>query len=75
MAAKTAPRLLKIPQVADVLGCSERHVYRLISLGALSVVDIAAPGSHSPKTRVPEPELAAFQTGRTRNARDLSAAG
>jgi excisionase family DNA binding protein len=75
MAAQTAPRLLKIPQVADVLGCSERHVYRLIADGDLATVDIGTRGSRTPKTRVPESELVAFQTGRTSNAKRLRAAG
>jgi excisionase family DNA binding protein len=67
-ATKTAPRLLRIPQVADVLGCSPRHVYRLIAAGALPVVDIGTPGSGTPKSRVPEPEVVAFQTARLTRA-------
>lgn len=61
MATKIAapPRLLPIPNVAEVLGCSRGHVYTLIAAGLLNTVDIAPPGKAS-KTRVPESSLNAY---------------
>mgnify|MGYP001052194527 CR=1 FL=1 len=44
--------VLKIPQVAEILGCSDRHVYRLIDAGALPAVDISPPGSQRSRTRI-----------------------
>lgn len=74
MAAKTAapPRLLRIPQVADVLGCSRGHVYNLIAAGQLDTVDIAPPGNAS-KTRVPESSVTAYVASRLANAKQLRA--
>lgn len=56
-------RLLSVPQVADALGCSTRHVYNLIGQGGLRVVNIAA-GTNS-KTRIRESDLDAFVQSRT----------
>jgi excisionase family DNA binding protein len=44
--------VLKIPQVAEILGCSDRHIYRLIESGALPAVDISPPGSQRSRTRI-----------------------
>lgn len=52
--------VLTIQQVADRLGCSKPHVYRLINSGALPAVDIASPDSKRSKTRVRLDDLAAF---------------
>lgn len=52
-----APRLFSIPETAERLGCSVRHVYELISDGRLRSVDI---GRNQPKSRVREDDLAAW---------------
>lgn len=48
----TSVIVLKIPQVAEILGCSDRHIYRLIDAGALPAVDISPPGSQRSRTRI-----------------------
>jgi excisionase family DNA binding protein len=48
----TSITVLKIPQVAEMLGCSDRHVYRLIDAGVLPAVDISPPGSQRSRTRI-----------------------
>ena len=73
MATKTAPRLLKIPEVAEHLGCHRDTVYELIARGELDTVDISTHGRS--KSRVPEPSLAAFIERRTTPAKRLRAAG
>lgn len=52
--------VLTIQQVADRLGCSKPHVYRLINTGVLPAVDIASPDSPRTKTRVRIDDLDAF---------------
>jgi len=61
--------VLTIPQVAERLGCSNPHVYRLINTGALPAVDIASPGSPRTKTRVRVDDLEGFlQSSRVSSA-------
>ncbi len=36
----TARLVYSVPEAAEMLGCSDDHVYRLISKGALKRVDI-----------------------------------
>jgi hypothetical protein len=74
-APKPLPRLLTIPQTAELLQCGDNHVYNLIADGDLSTVDIARRGSRKPKTRVPEDVAAAFLAGRTSKPKQLRAAG
>lgn len=57
-------KYLSIPQVADMLGVARSTVYRHISDGAFTLVDIGRKGQA--KTRVPQSELDAFIAGRTR---------
>jgi len=52
--------VLKIPQAAEILGCSTRHVYRLIESGALRAVDISPPGSQRSRTRIRFTDLEAY---------------
>lgn len=52
-----APRLLRIPEAAEHLGCSKDHVYDLIAGGKLAVVNI---GTGRSKSRVAETELARY---------------
>lgn len=54
--------VLTIQQVAERLGCSKPHVYRLINSGALPAVDIAPPDSKRSKTRVRLDDLDRFLT-------------
>ena len=58
--------LLTIPETALRLGCSDMHVYRLISSGELSAVDVSQRGSRRPKTRVRSDDLASYIDARTR---------
>lgn len=53
-------RLLTVNQVAEKLGCSRNHVYRLISIGVLPAVDIAAPKATRSKTRIHLDDLAKY---------------
>ena len=48
----TLVTVLTPQQVADNLGCSKVHVYRLINGGDLKAIDISAPGSRRTKTRI-----------------------
>lgn len=63
-----APRLLTVPQAAEVLGCSRTHIYGLIAAGHLRPVEIAAKGVRS-KTRIRQDDLDAFIEARTREVR------
>jgi len=45
---------------AEILGCLEMHVYRLIAAGELTAVDIATPGAGRSKTRIRSDDLAAY---------------
>lgn len=57
-------RLLTIPQTAERLGCSRKHVYNLISAGKLKPADISlGPRSH---TRISDAEVDRFITEATR---------
>jgi len=51
---------------AEVLHCSEMHVYRLIAAGELPAVDIANPGAGRSKTRIRSDDLAAYIDRKTR---------
>lgn len=61
-------QLLPIPAAAERLGCSEMHIYRLVSTGELSAVDISRKGAGKSKTRIREDELDAYIESRTRRA-------
>lgn len=53
-------RLLSIPDAAAALGCSRKHVYRLIADGSLRAVPTATRAGRRggyPKMRVPESEI------------------
>lgn len=62
-----SPRLYKIAEAGERLGCSENGVYRLIAGGQLRAVDIAPPGSRRSKTRIRDDDLAEFIERRTRH--------
>ena len=53
-------------EVAERLGCSENHVYRLITSGTLRAVDIGQPGARRSKTRVRSDDLLAYIEKQTR---------
>ena len=67
-AAEMPVALLTIIATAVRLGCSDDHVYRLISTGELEAVDIAQPGARRSKTRVRSDDLEAYIESRTRRA-------
>lgn len=51
-------RVYTIKEVADLLSCSKNHVYRLISSGELTAVNIAAAANASrAKYRVTQADL------------------
>jgi excisionase family DNA binding protein len=52
--------LLTPGEVADRMGCSEKHVYRLIADGEFETTDISRTGSRKSKTRVPSGSLAEY---------------
>ena len=61
--------LLTLPQAAEILGVkSTSTVYRLISTGDLTAVDIGGKGSTRAKTRIRRDHLQQFIEGRTRRA-------
>lgn len=67
-ASRSPDRLLPIPAAAELLGCSEMHVYRLVSTGELRAVDISRKGAGKSKTRIRSDDLDAYIEARTRRA-------
>ena len=61
-------QLLSIPAAAERLGCSEMHIYRLVSSGELRAVDISRKGAGKSKTRIRSDDLDAYIESRTRRA-------
>lgn len=63
----TARLVYSIPEAAELLGCSDQHIYNLCALGpekgGLRRVDIRAKG-RSPKTRILHDDLVAFLNSR-----------
>lgn len=54
-------QLYTLPQVAEKLGITERHVRTLVLRGYLACIDVApTPHSHRPVKRVREDDLFAF---------------
>ena len=75
MATKTGSRpnrpsaqLFSVPAAAAHLGCSEMHIYRLVSTGELRAVDISRKGAGKSKTRIRSDDLDAYIEARTRRA-------
>lgn len=67
----TGLKLYSVSEAAEILGCSGMHIYRLISLGDLPTVNIAAPGAQgvrSSKTRIRHNDLAAYIERKTSGA-------
>ena len=65
-------KLLTIPQTAERLSCSRKHVYNLISAGKLKPADIAI-GPRS-LTRISDAEIDRYITEATRATRAKDAA-
>jgi excisionase family DNA binding protein len=68
--AQIVLRLHPVKEAAQILGCSDMHVYRLIAAGDLSAVNIAMPGAtgaRKSKTRIRSDELAAYIERKTRS--------
>jgi excisionase family DNA binding protein len=61
-------QLLPIPAAAERLGCSEMHIYRLVSTGELRAVDISRKGAGKSKTRIRSDDLDTYIESRTRCA-------
>lgn len=64
-------RLLTIPETAERLGCSRKHVYNLISAGLIKPADISL-GPRS-KTRISDAELDRYITDASRTTPAVSA--
>lgn len=56
----TMPRFGTAKQVAEMLGCSDDHVYTLMRDGALPYVDISRKGAQRAKLRIPMTQVAAY---------------
>ena len=67
-ASRSPAQLLPIPAAAERLGCSEMHIYRLVSSGELRAVDISRKGAGKSKTRIRSDDLDAYIESRTRRA-------
>jgi excisionase family DNA binding protein len=67
-AGSPSVRLLPIPAAAELLGCSEMHIYRLVSTGELRAADISLKGAGKSKTRIRSDDLDAYIEARTRAA-------
>jgi excisionase family DNA binding protein len=61
-------RLYSVTQVAEILDCSDMHVYRQIAAGELRAVDIGSSGSGRPKSRIRSDDLADYIDRKTRAA-------
>jgi excisionase family DNA binding protein len=61
-------KLHPVTAAAEILDCSDMHVYRLIAAGELPAVDIATPGAGRSKTRIRSDDLADYIRRRTRRA-------
>jgi excisionase family DNA binding protein len=59
-------KLYSVTQVAEILDCSDMHVYRLIAAGELRAADIGTPGSGRPKSRIRSDDLADYIDRNTR---------
>jgi excisionase family DNA binding protein len=71
---RPSAQLFAVPEAAERLGCSEMHIYRLVSTGELRAVDISLKGAGKSKTRIRANDLEAYIESRTRRA-DPSASG
>lgn len=67
-AAAGQPPVLTVPAAAAQLGCSQMHIYRLITAGELRAVDISMPGAGRSKTRIRADDLADYIERQTRTA-------
>jgi excisionase family DNA binding protein len=63
---RTPAQLLTIPAAAELLGCSDTYIYRLVSTGELRAVDISQRGAGKSKTRIRSDDLDAYIESRTR---------
>lgn len=64
--SRTPPEaLLPVSEVAKLWRCTPQHVYNLIAMGRLRVVDL---GMGRAKTRVPESALAEYISRNSRRA-------
>jgi excisionase family DNA binding protein len=59
-------KLYSVTQVAEILDCSDMHVYRLIAAGELRAADIGTPGSGRPNSRIRSDDLADYIDRNTR---------
>jgi len=71
-AGQSSAQLLTIPAAAGRLGCSEMHVYRMVSSGELRAVDISQKGARKSKTRIRSDDLDSYIEARTRRAAPAS---
>jgi excisionase family DNA binding protein len=67
-AVMSLPRLITVKDAADLLGCSDDHVYGLMRDGVLPYVDISRKGEKTrrPKLRIPALQVQAYIDRQTR---------
>jgi excisionase family DNA binding protein len=65
---RSPAQLLTVLAAAERLGCSDMHIYRLVSTGELCAVDISLKGAGKSKTRIRSDDLDAYIESRTRRA-------
>jgi excisionase family DNA binding protein len=58
-----------VQEIAEYLGCSDMHVYRLIAAGELRTVDIGGPDAKRPKIRIRSDDLADYINRKTSGAK------
>jgi excisionase family DNA binding protein len=64
--AAVLSRYVTVADVAEALGCSDDHVYSLISDGLLPTIDIRRKGAQRPKLRVPIAAVERYAASRLR---------
>lgn len=64
--AAVLDRYVTVLAVAQALGCSDDHVYSLISDGLLPTIDIRRKGAKRPKLRIPIAAVERYATARLR---------
>jgi excisionase family DNA binding protein len=63
--------LLSVAKAAEILDCTDGHVYNLIADGELSTVNIARSSSTRSLTKIRSDDIAAYIDAHTLNAKRL----
>lgn len=62
-------RYLTAEQVADMLGVTRQHVYKLLDSGTIPSVDLSLPGAKKRVRRISEAALESWLNGRANDRR------